>query len=431
MTRQEAKFQIYQDQRMKQAEYDMNNPNTLDEDEERDNSDDDDDDDDALLAKTRARLESLYNQDEVIDENGKTKDDNLELLDLPSDIANPKDVKIDENRPKVDTTLLDDWTQERIRKANAARGLTVNEDDEENILNEDGIIDAEITDDNSNQPASTAPAEAPKVSENKDASAELDEGTQERIRKTIASRQIVTTKEELSKKKDKPRIEDNKVFQKFKDGTLVPESEKRKNRGGSQEDLGPFPTREHFIGFWEVLTAPTGFPPDDDGGDGSKSENLVLRVDGTTAGGPILDPQTSQKAAGGTWKVILDDNNKTAQLRIRLVIPPKKDRILVMEGEATKRSMFSLKELPAMARSTFGIPSLEAKAKQAKEQTDTEIGGLAGEENIFCTGKVRTTRRRRIKRFHLPHTSSSPQLLFFLILFSRSGLKMQLLVKTK
>jgi hypothetical protein len=214
----------------------------------------------------------------------------------------------------------------------------------------------------------------------------LDDWTKERIRKTVDSRQVVQSKQKLAAPKAKVPIEENPVFKSFRDGTLAPEPEQKGN--AQVEALPPFPSQEHFVGFWKVFSSPTGFPPDDDG-DSSKSENLVLRVDGTTAGGPILDHETNQKAAGGTWKMIPneeDDDDDTARLRIRLVIPPKKDRILVMEGTATKRSMASLNDLPPFTKATFGIPALEEKLQKAKEADESTA--LLEEEMIYCDGNV-------------------------------------------
>jgi hypothetical protein len=74
-------------------------------------------------------------------------------------------------------------------------------------------------------------------------------------------------------------------------------------------------------------------------------------------GGPILDAQHQHKAAGGGWKMFQairkpidtsyefdekrSSNSQVTQtrLRIRLVVPPKKERALIMEGEVTRLVM--------------------------------------------------------------------------------------------
>jgi hypothetical protein len=106
----------------------------------------------------------------------------------------------------------------------------------------------------------------------------------------------------------------------------------------------------------------------------SGSENLLLRVDGTTAAGPILNPETNQKAAGGTWKMLPQENGEVL-LRIRLVIPPEKKRILVMEGRVDRGSELGMK----LASRTFGIPKVEEKAKEASEGQG---------DKMVCTGEV-------------------------------------------
>jgi len=189
----------------------------------------------------------------------------------------------------------------------------------------------------------------------KDSSA-LDDWMRERIQRTAEIR------------KTKPPIEDNPIFAKYKEGTLVPDKEKPP----PPKELPPFPSREHCIGFWRVVRSPTGFAVEE--GDSTRSDNLVLRVDGTTAGGPILDQETRQKASAGTWR-ISGDTTDTAALRIRLIIPPKKDRIIVMKGKLQFVSMSS--DLP-MTTGTFGIPKLEALAEKAKDFEDL----------LFCSGDV-------------------------------------------
>jgi hypothetical protein len=76
---------------------------------------------------------------------------------------------------------------------------------------------------------------------------------------------------------------------------------------------------------------------------------------------------------------ITTSGKSTANLMIRLLIPPQKERVLVMEGMVEKIAMSS--SLP-MARSTFGIPLLEEKAKRASN----DISEL--EDIIYCGGTV-------------------------------------------
>jgi hypothetical protein len=179
-------------------------------------------------------------------------------------------------------------------------------------------------------------------------------------------------------------LTDNPVFKAYKEGTLVP---KKQAREGKQRELGPYPGCDHFVGIWKIGTSPTGFVLEE--ASDEACENLVLRVDGTTAGGPILDPETKQKAAGGTWK-FFEEENGDVRLRIRLVIPPKKERILVMEGIVNRMSINC--DIP-MASKTFGIPYLEKMATEANKSNMEDLMHCGGEVSLreveydktFCT----------------------------------------------
>ena len=381
LTKQEAKFESYQDQRIQQAEYDFEQ-DQLEEKGLKDSSAGEESslEDDPMLEKTRARLETLYQQNEV--SISEVDAETSEEGDLEQLLAKEKEEQM--RRPVVDSTLLDEWTQQRIRQANVIKGNTMYNDTED--VDDDALYDDikqeiqdSIKEDGSDSDGTLSTDKD--TADPPDDPNQLDEWTRDRIRNTIEARQSVRSQAQLAVKKDKVPIQDNNIFQKFKDGTLVPEQKKKVSSTGKEVEA--FPSREQFVGFWQIMASPTGFPPDDNGGDGSKSENLIFRVDGTTAGGPVLDPETNQKAAGGTWTVKPKEDGE-AHVRIRLVIPPTKERILVMEGTAIQRSMISLKDLPPMASSTFGIPELEDKAiKASKDDT------VLDEEKIYCSGKVR------------------------------------------
>ena len=219
--------------------------------------------------------------------------------------------------------------------------------------------------------------EEPKVTREENEMTEIgsaedrNDWTKERLRKIVASREKVKSEQMLSQTpKSKPPITENEVFKKYKEGTLAP-NERRRDQPRA---LPPYPSYEHCTGFWRMLSSPTGFPVEE--GDDSRSDNLILRVDGTTAGGPILDTESLQKASGGTWK-LLGESAEDAQLRIRLVIPPEKERILVMNGNLERASMNDA--ATQLARNTFGIPLLEERSNQ---------DGPRVEDLLYCTGPV-------------------------------------------
>ncbi len=145
----------------------------------------------------------------------------------------------------------------------------------------------------------------------------------------------------------------NPIFEMYRSGTLVP-PQSATGATPPQTTMNvpqqpPFPNRELAVGFWSMIRSPTGFAREsDDPITCSTSDNLILRVDGTIAGGPILDPVQRHKAAGGSWRYMEPDdvNNdgskiKHASLQIRFIIPPKKDRVMVMEGQFKKLSTLS------------------------------------------------------------------------------------------
>ncbi|GKY98614.1 hypothetical protein MPSEU_000818100 [Mayamaea pseudoterrestris] len=329
MTKREQELDEYQDERYNLEEEQMEKEWEAERKGERlDVPSPKDGDNDILLAKTRLRLEELFQQEA------------LETTDI--EVKNVEDA--------TDATL-------RIAATEA-----INEDDS-------GALDDIIH----NADGRPMRPEDPNA---------IDDWTRERIRNIVSSRAKPMADEELAKPKQKPAIETNTVFSKYKDGTLVPKPPVVRE---PVRQLPPFPSREHAIGFWRVVRSPTGFDPEE--GDESRSDNLVLRVDGTISGGPILDQETRQKASGGTWKLFgttVDD----ARLRIRLVIPPKKEQILVMDGRLEKVSFSS--DLP-LARGTFGIPALERLAEKSENELDDLLhcsGTVMMEDSVTGANKV-------------------------------------------
>lgn len=324
-SKDEARYETYQEQRMIEAEAAWKaerddakqNEKTVSAESGRSFviGDDGVPEDDMLLVKTRERLEKLYRRDD-------------------------------------DDAVVEKYTQQRGDDEDTDNGLDWN--DIQGELSEPSQRDADPT--------------------------IVDDWTRQRIEKVVQSRARVQSELALANKKAKSLSESNSVFEKYKAGTLVPE--KDKVVPAVAKVLPPFPSREHCIGFWRMVGSPTGFVVEE--GDAYKSDNLVLRVDGTTAGGPILDQETRQKASGGSWRIELlsedmDQNLKAAILRIRLIIPPKKERILVMEGRLEKISM---KVAMPLTANNFGIPALEELATNSATASDVL------EDLLYCSGSV-------------------------------------------
>lgn len=317
---------------------------------------------DILMTKTRERLEKVFQSSigdvpmdgllqEVTPADTSTDDDEEEDLKLTPVTASPND-------------YMEDWMKARIKKI-------VNDPKEESSSNT-VEKDEQVAEATANDDGKTKNPQKSGEDSNDDL---MDDWMRARIRNIIENRESVKARELV--KKNKPPIEDNPVFKAYKEGKLVPfpedEGEESKRK---KKDLGPYPGLDHFVGFWRVEQSPTGFAvaPNTE----ASSDNLVLRVDGTTAGGPVLDPETQQKAAGGTWKFMEDEETGEVKLRIRLVIPPTKQRILEMEGRVTR---IELNNGYPMASRAFGIPELEERIKKASQ------GDM--DDMLQCDGQVR------------------------------------------
>jgi hypothetical protein len=183
----------------------------------------------------------------------------------------------------------------------------------------------------------------------------LDEET----RRIVAFRARVVQEQLEQAKVIKEPQDRNPIFEQYRNKTLVPPG-----NTSAPLDLPIFPSRECCIGVWHMIRSPTGFDVQDDAQD-----NLILRVDGHIAGGPILDPSQRQKAAGGVWTY-----QDEQMLQVRFLIPPLKQRVLVMEG---RLELLSMKSNLPLARNTFGIPALEDRSTAE-----------AIDDRIVCSGSV-------------------------------------------
>lgn len=240
------------------------------------------------------------------------------------------------------------------------------------------------------------------------------------IAKPIASGDWST----LSKKKNKPRPEDNPIFKNWKNRVTMAADT---NPSTTMAPLPPYPSDEHFVGIWRLVSAP-GSPIMDENeileainGDPSSNENLILRIDGTIAGGPILDKVNKHRAAGGSWKFfqaeyIGDDSDDDddlepivqTRLRVRLLIPPSKDKVLVMEGEIKRGDITSAESVSRdnvnelRSGSSFGINKMTINNSVTKSNAynnDKDILFVTGEawvEDVSPNGN-----RSKLGRFSM------------------------------
>lgn len=198
-------------------------------------------------------------------------------------------------------------------------------------------------------------------------SASPENAMQDRIRNIVESRPSQQSK--MPKvSATLPPLDQNPVFQAYRDGTLLKGSADKSSEESSL-DIPDVLSEEVLRGFWKVVRSP--LPSLDVISDESRSDNFVLRVDGTVSGGPVLDQETFNKASGGTWRM-LESVDETL-LRIRLVIPPKKDRIMVWEGQIFKDSESAFNSVSILDATSFG-----------KVIDDTK----KNEEVIKCSGQV-------------------------------------------
>jgi len=317
---------------------------------------------DILMSKTRKRLEGIYlnsgNDNSVniggdvntFDSTQQEDEDLIDFVDMNDKVRSQED------------DYIEDWMLERIMRSQEESPT----DDEDKISDTTQDRDEQI-DSIENMEISTDP-----ISSDKD-DGYVDDWMKEKVKKAVSSMESVKNKNVI---KDEPKfsIEDNPVFKAYKEGTLAANQPavNEPNLNLPTKQLGPYPSNDHFIGIWKVITSPMGYEGSNNRKEGS--ENIILRVDGTTAAGPTLNPKTNQKAAGGTWKTIVQENGDVV-LRIRLVVPPEKSRIVVMEGLVERGSPLGIKT----ASRNFGIAQLEEKEKEANKMK---------EDILTCSGEA-------------------------------------------
>ena len=314
---------------------------------------------DVLMTKTRKRLENIYLKDAGFEDS----DALIEGLQAESQIDDDEDEDIIDLFETKDTTrstdddYMEDWMKEMIQQASTKSSS----DKEEKASNPTQGAKSSNDIDNSQDPSTTDPNTVQKESD------DMEREMKEKVKNAVNSLESMKSRE-IVNKEPKYSIEDNPVFKAYKDGTLAD-----KPKPPPTKKLGPYPGNDHFVGIWKVNVNPMGDEGNSITDEGS--ENLLLRVDGTTAAGPTLNPETNQKAAGGTWKMLPQENGDVL-LRIRLIIPPEKQRILVMEGLVKRGSQLGME----MASRTFGIPVVEEKAKAASQGEDAN--------KMMCSGEV-------------------------------------------
>lgn len=250
----------------------------------------------------------------------------------------------------------------------------------------------------------------------------VDDIKREEIIKSIAKPIATGDWTSLRPKKDKPSPEDNPILRNWKKRVAESPTILQNDTGSSKSSLPPFPSDDHFVGIWHLDILPRGSSVEEDRVFGTDvNENIVLRIDGTTAGGPILDMKNQHRAAGGTWKFFeaqwvgpTDDETEVlvkTRLRIRLLIPPLKEKVLVMEGEVSNGvfvspESISRENMKEFRKSVFDsfIGKEEDKDKDISKEEDSilQCNGEMWVENATRPGTSGTsTKRVKVGRFSL------------------------------
>lgn len=217
---------------------------------------------------------------------------------------------------------------------------------------------------------------------------------------------------DIKPRRELPSIEDNPIFQRLRNRQAQVTSQGQNTAldldgtpPTTDEPLPPYPSDAHFVGAWRVVSSPLGTDIDD--AESKSSDNFILRVDGQVMGGPVLDTKYQHKAAGGEWKMFQamrksvkksesEDESSLAppavqtRIRIRLLVPPEKDRALVMEGEVTRLSISGVGDAASpssegwMMASGGMLDGMLENIDDAQSQSEAE----SGEGLLYCGGEA-------------------------------------------
>ena len=209
-----------------------------------------------------------------------------------------------------------------------------------------------------------------------------------------------------------PSIEDNPIFKRLREGKPQVTAQGQTSvqpldSSSTEQQLPPYPSDPHFTGIWRIVSSPFGQSSAEGDGLSSASDNFIFRVDGGVAGGPILNAQYQQKAAGGSWKFFQAQLRKSnpdeipviqSRLRVRLLVPPEKSQTLVIEGEINRLvspntgETSSSNSSDAWKMASGGmLDGMSSKLKSVNDDTDavmTPSQEQSQDAMIFCRGEA-------------------------------------------
>mmetsp|Transcript_30845 Transcript_30845/g.62193 ORF Transcript_30845/g.62193 Transcript_30845/m.62193 type:complete len:814 (-) Transcript_30845:40-2481(-) len=220
-----------------------------------------------------------------------------------------------------------------------------------------------------------------------------------------------TNAQTTNSRKELPSIEENPIFKRLREGkpqitAQGQTSVQPLDSSSTEEALPPYPSDPHFTGIWRIVSSPFGDSGVEGDGLSSASDNFIFRVDGGVAGGPILNAEYQQKAAGGSWKFFQAQLRKSnpdeipvtqSRLRVRLLVPPEKSQTLVIEGEINRLvspnadDVSSSSSSDAWRMASGGmLDGMSSKLMQGEDGTDvkTPSRGQSQDAMIFCRGEA-------------------------------------------
>jgi hypothetical protein len=355
-----------------------------------------------------------YNEERMADAEKMMDQDEADMRDTMFDPSLEANRKILEELYETDAVLTDGlvsigdepFVEPTQKEENTLNSSPVQEEEQrkKNAVNVQGSVNGKHAD-IQDAKDTTAPPMKPDKTDDSPSRKPLSDWMEGRIRAIVESRASVQLRRADTTKRDGlPSIEDNPILNAYKAGSLV-EKDVSSSVSPATRISPPFPSRESFIGFWKVVQSPTGFA--EETGDETQTDNLVLRVDGTTSGGPILDQEFRQKAAGGTWNFVEQDDG-SVRLRIRLVMPPKKDRILVMDGYVTKESACIDTSASLLTSAIFGATENDTEDTSLKCRGDVWLEDAVTKKNskdigTFFIKKLDTSKDPRDYTITIPN----------------------------
>jgi len=231
---------------------------------------------------------------------------------------------------------------------------------------------------------------------------------------TKATPSVAETNVQTNKpRRELPNIEDNPIFKRLREGkpqitAQGQTSVQSLDSSSTEKALPPYPSDPHFTGIWRIVSSPFGSSSLEGNDLSAGSDNFIFRVDGGVAGGPILNAEYQQKAAGGSWKFFqaqLRKSNSDAisaspimqtRLRVRLLVPPEKSQTLVIEGEINRLVSPDADDVSSSSSSSAWrvagggmLDGMSGTLMQDEDNSDTKSSrGQSHDAMIFCRGEA-------------------------------------------